>query len=45
MYLYRVIALGMDPQNAEADMLSIWQPDEIWQDFIKQVLSYFEKIQ
>lgn len=36
-YLYRVTHLKQDEATAKADMLAIWQPDEIWQKFIDEV--------
>lgn len=37
-YLYRVTQLGEDESVAKQDLLAIWQPDEIWSDFIDRVL-------
>jgi protein tyrosine phosphatase (PTP) superfamily phosphohydrolase (DUF442 family) len=37
IYLYRVIKQDCDTESAKQDMLSVWQPDEIWQDFIDAV--------
>ncbi len=42
LFLYRVIALGLNPEIAADDMLSVWQPNETWQNFMAQVLSHYE---
>jgi protein tyrosine phosphatase (PTP) superfamily phosphohydrolase (DUF442 family) len=34
MYLYRVLLLGVDPDDAIWDLRSIWEPDETWSAFI-----------
>ena len=34
VYLYRVLILNVSPRAAYADVLKIWQPDEVWQPFI-----------
>ena len=34
IYLYRVLQLGMDPDEAIWDLRSIWEPDETWASFI-----------
>lgn len=39
VYLYRVIQQGCDNRTAKEDMLSVWQPDKIWQSFIDESLS------
>ena len=38
MYLYRVLRLGADEEAARWDLLSIWEPDECWSEFIAQAL-------
>jgi protein tyrosine phosphatase (PTP) superfamily phosphohydrolase (DUF442 family) len=38
IYLYRVLRLGADPDEAIWDMRSIWDPDEIWSAFIAAAL-------
>jgi len=38
VYLYRVIVLREVSTIAHADLLKIWQPDDIWQAFIDQTL-------
>lgn len=40
VYLYRVLRLGEDPALAEADMLSVWQPDDGWRTFIALALKH-----
>jgi hypothetical protein len=37
-YLYRVTVLKESAALAKQDMLAIWQPNEVWQDFIDKVL-------
>ena len=38
VYLYRVLSgLATEPE-ARADLEAIWQPDEVWSDFIEEVL-------
>ena len=34
VYLYRIIKQNTGKALAEADMLSVWQPDDTWQTFI-----------
>ena len=38
-FLYRVIYRGVSVEAAKADMNSVWQPNEIWRDFIFDVLA------
>ena len=33
-YLYRVQRLGVPEEQARADMLAIWDPDEVWEPFL-----------
>lgn len=40
-YLYRVIKLQEDETIVKQDMLAIWQPNEVWQDFITQVKVHY----
>ncbi len=35
IYLYRVLRLGADPQDAHQDLVKIWEPEGIWLDFIQ----------
>jgi protein tyrosine phosphatase (PTP) superfamily phosphohydrolase (DUF442 family) len=37
MYLYRLSVEGCDEQTAITDLVHIWQPNDIWQDFIDRV--------
>lgn len=39
IYLYRILILGIDPSVAAADLQAIWQPNEIWSQFIDCALS------
>ncbi len=41
VYLYRITQLGHDSKLAEADMLSVWQPQPHWQAFIDQVKQHY----
>lgn len=38
MYLYRILHLGMNSDDAAKDLYRIWQPDETWQQFINKVI-------
>lgn len=38
-FLYRVIYQGADMAAAKADMNTVWQPNEVWRDFIFEVLA------
>ena len=35
-YRYRTTRLGIDKNDAEIDLLKIWEPFGVWTDFIKQ---------
>jgi len=39
MFLYRVIRLGVSPEEARQMMLRIWEPNEVWSRFIEQALA------
>jgi protein tyrosine phosphatase (PTP) superfamily phosphohydrolase (DUF442 family) len=39
MYLYRQIFDRVDEETARADLAKIWQPNEIWQNFIDSMTS------
>jgi len=39
VFLYRVIYLHEDHENAYQDVLRIWQPDVIWQSLMDRVMS------
>lgn len=38
IYLYRVLRLGMAPAEAEKQLLEVWQPNEVWAEFIRTEL-------
>ena len=38
-FLYRVIFEGVAMSEAKADMNTVWQPNEVWRDFIFDVLA------
>lgn len=42
MYLYRVLRLGMEREEAWLSVLEIWEPDPIWQKFIDRMLPPLE---
>lgn len=35
MYLYKTGCLGIPKDQAEDDLLSIWEPNEVWRQFIE----------
>lgn len=37
-FLYRVLYQGVDIAQAKADMNTVWQPNEVWRDFIFAVM-------
>ena len=39
IYLYRVLRLGVDPQDARKELIKIWEPDGIWLEFIQSMLA------
>jgi protein tyrosine phosphatase (PTP) superfamily phosphohydrolase (DUF442 family) len=39
VYLYRLLVLGESEENAGFPMREIWQPDEVWQQFIQSEIS------
>lgn len=41
MYLYRVLALDVDPAIAATSLHQIWQPNPTWQQFIDQTLAHY----
>ena len=43
VYLYRLLHLIDSPQDAYNEMLKIWEPDPIWQRFIDEVISTYQK--
>lgn len=38
-FLYRVLYQGVDISEAKADMNTVWQPNEVWRDFIFAVMA------
>jgi len=38
-FLYRVIYEGVPLAEAKADMNTVWQPNEVWRDFVFEVLA------
>jgi len=43
VYLYRVLRLGADPDEAIWDLRSIWEPDETWSAFIAAALETYSQ--
>jgi protein tyrosine phosphatase (PTP) superfamily phosphohydrolase (DUF442 family) len=41
MFLYRVLYQGVDPETAWWDVKSVWEPDEVWTQFVRSVLLHF----
>ena len=41
-FLYRVLNQKTDIRAAQDDLAAIWQPDEVWQKFIDDVLDKFK---
>lgn len=37
IYLYRVLRLGADPQEARKDLARIWEPEGVWEVFIQSM--------
>lgn len=42
MYLYRRLHEGMSEEDARKDLHQIWEPNEIWQKFIEQVVEQYQ---
>ena len=42
MFLYKVLFMAYDPETAWWDMLEVWEPDKVWKQFIRDVLSYHQ---
>jgi protein tyrosine phosphatase (PTP) superfamily phosphohydrolase (DUF442 family) len=38
VFLYRVLRQGVAIADAESDLYAIWQPDEVWSEFIQKQL-------
>lgn len=36
IYCYKVRCLGVDHENAYKDLLSVWEPNSVWQAFIEK---------
>lgn len=45
MYLYRLIHQGMSDEQANRDLHRIWIPNDTWQEFIQQVIEYYQQQQ
>lgn len=43
MYLYRLLAEGIDEETAKSDLHRIWTPNQNWQEFIDRVIEYYQK--
>ena len=41
MYLYRVIRLGVSPEEAKGDLNKVWEPNEDWKAFIEKALETY----
>jgi hypothetical protein len=41
IYLYRRLLLGESEKDASSIMSQIWSPNEIWQEFIRDVIENF----
>ena len=42
VYLYQVTQLGMDPEQAQKQLHTVWQPEGIWQHFIEEVIKHYK---
>jgi protein tyrosine phosphatase (PTP) superfamily phosphohydrolase (DUF442 family) len=42
LYLYRVLFENVNPDIAAHDMLSVFQPNQVWQDFIDEVFAHYQ---
>ena len=38
MYLYRRIYQNIDEEKAQKDLHKLWVPDNVWQQFMKEVM-------
>jgi len=43
-YLYQTTQRGVDESIAKQEMLSVWQPEGVWLDFIKRVQEHYSEI-
>ncbi|KST67529.1 phosphatase [Mastigocoleus testarum BC008] len=41
MYLFRYLCQGMTPEDIEKDLHKIWIPNDIWQQFIGEVIAKY----
>lgn len=39
VYLYRVLRLGVPKEEAKVQLYQVWQPDEVWAEFIEEELA------
>ena len=39
LYLYRILRVGEDPDDAEQDLLDLWNPQDWWREFIDAALA------
>lgn len=37
VYLYRVLRLGVPDEVARRDVLAIWEPDDVWRQFVDEM--------
>jgi hypothetical protein len=42
VFLYRVLRQGVAIADAERDLHAIWQPDEVWSEFVRSQLKSHE---
>ncbi len=42
MYLYRRLHEGMSDEEAKKDLHQIWVPNQVWQNFIEQVIEDYQ---
>ena len=43
MYLYRLIHEHVSDEQAKTDLNQIWIPNDTWQEFIRQVVKYYQQ--
>lgn len=41
IYLYRLLAEGIDEETAKSDLNRIWMPNQKWQEFIDRVIQHY----
>jgi protein tyrosine phosphatase (PTP) superfamily phosphohydrolase (DUF442 family) len=39
VYLYRILRLNQSPEKATIQVLQIWQPDDVWENFIRNAIT------